>query len=69
MLKTILIKGITWYRIFIASSLGVQCRFYPTCSVYTSKAIEKYGAKKGLWRGMRRILRCNPWHEGGIDEP
>lgn len=43
------------------------CRFYPTCSHYTYQAIFKYGALKGGWMGFRRILRCNPFSQGGYD--
>ena len=49
--------------------LGVRCRFYPTCSNYTYQAIEKYGTIKGIKKGVKSILKCNPWHEGGIDYP
>jgi hypothetical protein len=43
------------------------CRFTPTCSQYTYDAVEKYGALKGSWLGIRRIFRCNPWNPGGYD--
>jgi hypothetical protein len=43
------------------------CRFEPTCSEYTRQAIEKYGAGKGVWLGVRRIGRCHPFHPGGDD--
>ncbi|OGK40547.1 membrane protein insertion efficiency factor YidD [Candidatus Roizmanbacteria bacterium RIFCSPHIGHO2_12_FULL_44_10] len=43
------------------------CRFRPTCSQYTYQAVEKYGVIKGLYLGMRRILRCHPWSRGGYD--
>jgi len=46
---------------------GGFCRFQPTCSQYTYDAIEKYGFLKGGWLGTKRILRCNPWNEGGHD--
>ena len=43
------------------------CRFYPTCSQYTYQAVAKYGVIKGLWLGTKRIIRCNPWNQGGHD--
>lgn len=43
------------------------CRFTPTCSDYMYQAVEKYGAVKGLYFGIKRILRCNPWNKGGPD--
>jgi len=46
----------------------LKCRFYPSCSQYAIDAIEKYGTCKGLWLGLKRIARCHPFCEGGIDE-
>ena len=66
MLKKILIKLIQIYRFFSKFTPRV-CRFYPTCSQYTMEAIEKYGAMKGLWLGLKRILRCHPKNPGGYD--
>jgi putative membrane protein insertion efficiency factor len=43
------------------------CRFTPTCSQYTYLAVEKYGVVKGLWLGLKRIIRCHPWSKGGYD--
>lgn len=43
------------------------CRFHPTCSEYSYQAIEKYGIFKGGLKGLRRILRCHPWNDGGYD--
>ncbi|HLC95109.1 MAG TPA: membrane protein insertion efficiency factor YidD [Patescibacteria group bacterium] len=43
------------------------CRFYPTCSAYTYAAIEKYGIIRGGIKGLKRILRCHPYNDGGYD--
>lgn len=43
------------------------CRFQPTCSEYTYQSIDRFGVAKGGWQGFKRILRCNPWSEGGWD--
>ena len=47
--------------------LGVECKYYPTCSEYTKQAIEKYGFLKGCFLGGKRILKCNPFSKGGYD--
>lgn len=44
------------------------CRFYPTCSQYTFKAVNKFGILKGLFLGIKRFFRCHPWNEGGVDD-
>jgi len=59
-----LIRG---YRSVISPVLGQHCRFHPTCSVYTYEAIEKYGLLKGMILGTKRLLRCHPFHPGGVD--
>ncbi len=58
-----------FYQIFISPVLGKNCRFYPSCSEYTYLTIEKYGIKKGLWLGIKRIFKCNQWFQGGVDLP
>ncbi len=60
----ILIKA---YQAVLSPFLGIHCRFQPTCSSYTYEAIERYGLIKGTGLGVRRLLRCHPFHEGGID--
>jgi len=55
------------YQLFISPMLGPHCRFYPSCSSYACEAILHFGAVKGIWLSLRRLLRCHPWHEGGFD--
>ncbi|MCW8927179.1 MAG: membrane protein insertion efficiency factor YidD [Xanthomonadales bacterium] len=55
------------YQLTLSPLLGQHCRFTPSCSQYTSEAIRKYGAAKGSWLGIKRILRCQPFCEGGHD--
>ncbi|BCX83039.1 conserved hypothetical protein [Methylomarinovum caldicuralii] len=62
-----LITAIRAYRFFLSPWLGNQCRFYPTCSQYALTAIERFGTIRGTWLTVRRLLRCHPWHPGGLD--
>lgn len=66
MLKKIALFLITIYQKISALTPPV-CRFYPTCSQYMKEAIIKYGFFKGLWLGLKRIVRCHPLNEGGYD--
>lgn len=66
-LKRLLIIPIRGYQYLISPLLGSNCRFYPSCSHYTIEAIEVHGALKGSYLGVRRILRCHPFSDGGID--
>ena len=61
------LKAIRIYQLIGSPWLGRQCRYYPTCSSYTAQAIERFGVWRGSWMGARRIGRCHPWHEGGVD--
>ena len=69
MIKELILKSIKFYQGFISLNLGVNCRFYPSCSQYSYIAVRKHGTVKGLWKGLKRILKCHPWHSGGIDLP
>ncbi|MBI5418399.1 membrane protein insertion efficiency factor YidD [Candidatus Poribacteria bacterium] len=66
-MKNFLVKLIKMYQKFLSPFLPSSCRFNPTCSQYTIDAIEKYGLFKGLKLGVLRILRCNPFCNGGYD--
>ncbi|MDC1527759.1 membrane protein insertion efficiency factor YidD [Gammaproteobacteria bacterium] len=56
-----------FYQRFLSPLFGPHCRFYPSCSSYFIQAIETHGAVKGLWLSLRRISRCHPFNEGGLD--
>ncbi len=60
-------KLIRLYQYIVSPLLGPRCRFYPSCSCYADEAIQHYGALKGSYLAVRRILRCHPWHAGGFD--
>ena len=63
--KKIALGLIKLYQSTISKVLPSSCRYTPTCSEYTSEAINRYGFFKGTWMGTKRIARCHPWHEGG----
>ena len=70
-MKKVIIKLIEFYKKYISSYLAqmfdIHCKFEPTCSDYTKQAIEKYGVICGIWKGFKRIIRCNPFSRGGYD--
>ena len=66
-MKHVLIFLVRLYQKFISPLFPPTCRFYPTCSEYFIQAVQKYGALKGTWLGIKRISKCHPWHEGGYD--
>lgn len=69
MVKYLILKTIKLYQIIVSPILGPHCRFYPSCSQYSYSVIKKYGLGKGFWQGTKRILKCHPWNEGGVDLP
>ncbi|HEY0005053.1 MAG TPA: membrane protein insertion efficiency factor YidD [Pyrinomonadaceae bacterium] len=63
----VLVSLLRFYKLTISPWLPPSCRFVPTCSEYAREAIEKYGAIRGSWMGILRLLRCHPFHPGGYD--
>ncbi|MCJ8341598.1 MAG: membrane protein insertion efficiency factor YidD [Cetobacterium sp.] len=66
-MKKIILFLIKFYQRYISVFLGKNCRFTPTCSAYTYEAIETHGVVKGVYLGIRRILKCHPFNPGGYD--
>ncbi len=66
-MKSLLLFLLKVYKKMISPMLGDCCRFTPSCSDYTYRAVEEYGVGKGLFYGIKRICRCHPFNEGGYD--
>ncbi|WP_396133958.1 membrane protein insertion efficiency factor YidD [Bacillus sp. SLBN-46] len=66
-MKKVFISFIRFYQIVISPIKPPTCRFYPTCSHYGLEAIQRFGAFKGGWLTLKRILKCHPFHPGGLD--
>jgi len=62
-----LLAAVKWYRDAVSPALPPRCRFYPTCSEYAVTALQRYGPARGSWLAVRRVVRCGPWHPGGVD--
>jgi putative membrane protein insertion efficiency factor len=65
----LLIAAARVYQWTLSPLIGRHCRFEPTCSAYFIEAVQKYGAVRGTWRGLKRIGRCHPFQPGGYDPP
>ena len=66
-MKRFLLCLIRFYQRSVSPALPPSCRFVPTCSEYARQAIEKYGARRGTYLAVRRLLKCLPFHKGGFD--
>lgn len=66
-MKGLLLAALRLYKRGVSPLLGTHCRYSPTCSDYAFQAIEKYGAVRGVFLGLKRLLRCHPLHAGGFD--
>ena len=63
----LLIGLVQFYRYALSPLKLSTCRFYPTCSMYMLQALQRYGPLKGSYLGIKRILKCHPFHKGGYD--
>ena len=68
-MKRLLLALIAFYQRHVSPAFPGKCRFRPTCSAYAIEAIRKYGAMKGGWLALRRILRCHPFYKGDVFDP
>lgn len=66
-MQQFLIASLRLYKRFLSPFLPSACRFYPTCSEYMAEAIALHGPARGVWLGLKRLGRCHPFCEGGID--
>ncbi len=64
--RVLLVGLIRFYQV-VASPFPSPCRYTPSCSMYAKEAIERHGVLRGVWMGLRRILRCHPWGSSGYD--
>jgi hypothetical protein len=62
-----LVRLLRGYQVYVSPALPPTCRFYPSCSSYAIEALQVHGVLGGSWLTLRRLLRCAPWHPGGID--
>ncbi|MFL6415456.1 MAG: membrane protein insertion efficiency factor YidD [Bryobacteraceae bacterium] len=66
-MQVVLLGILKGYKLFISPLLPSACRYAPTCSEYMMDAVAKYGVCKGVWKGLLRLGRCHPFHDGGYD--
>ena len=65
--RQLLVLPIRGYQRFISPALPPSCRFTPSCSAYAVEAITRHGVLRGSWLAARRLVRCHPFHPGGVD--
>jgi putative membrane protein insertion efficiency factor len=65
--RRIVLALIRLYQLTLSPWLGRQCRYEPTCSVYATQAVERFGLRRGVWLAAKRLGRCHPWGGSGYD--
>lgn len=68
-MRNVLLLLIRFYQLAFSPFLGNCCRFYPSCSEYAAQAVQTQGCVKGCWLTLKRVVKCHPWHSGGLDFP
>ena len=66
-MRELVVVFLRFYKRWISPLLPSACRFYPTCSDYMREAVEKHGAGRGIYLGLKRLAKCHPFHAGGYD--
>nr|WP_323368733.1 membrane protein insertion efficiency factor YidD [Ornithinicoccus halotolerans] len=62
-----LVGALRCYQLLVSPLLGPTCRYYPSCSAYAVEALQRFGPLRGSWLAVRRLARCHPWSDGGVD--
>ena len=68
-MKKLFLSLIRFYQKYVSPGFPARCRFRPTCSAYAYEAVSKYGAIKGGWLALKRLLRCHPFYKGNFFDP
>ncbi|MGM0439522.1 MAG: membrane protein insertion efficiency factor YidD [Chlamydiota bacterium] len=66
-MRSIILLALKIYQRLFSPLFGQNCRFYPSCSEYAHQALTNHGLWRGGWLACRRIIKCGPWHPGGVD--
>lgn len=68
-MKWLALAALKVYQKLLSPLSPPRCRYYPSCSQYAVEAFQKYSFFKALGKSLWRVLRCNPWSDGGVDHP
>lgn len=66
-MRALTVAALRIYKRWVSPLLPSACRFHPSCSEYMLQAVEKHGAARGMWMGVKRLMKCHPFHTGGFD--